>query len=673
VSTVHSSDNTKSPDPVNTHAPLRFPVFAQWKKLPGVLSKKERILLPLCAFLIILSGIFLLSSTYIKNTEVVAAKGGTFTEGILGSPRFINPLYSEGNDPDRDLVQLIFSGLLAMRSDGSIVPDLAKDFEIQEGGKLIDLNLREDVFWHDGEPFTSDDVVFTIQTIQDAKYKSPIRTNWIGVKVEKVSDHKVRFQLQEPYAPFLERLTVKILPSHIWQSINAESFPFSLYNIQAVGTGPYRITKVLQEKSGAITEIQLGENKRYYESHPYISSLNFRFFSNQEDLLSEARRENLQGFSLPATTEINSNFQTYSFSLPRYFAVFFNLNPATDIDPIFKKKEMRQALALIIDKPALLQEVFNSNARDIVSPLLPDLFGLDSISNQGADQLKALSLFEKEGYAKENGKIVKLPPKATGQFTTDLAKGSNGEQVRNLQECLAKDPSIYPEATVNGYFGDATFQAVVRFQEKYASEILTPAGITKGTGKVGQATRNKLNTVCFPQVPGTPLKITLTTLQQSPLQNVAEALQRQWQEFGMEVEIRTFAPADLEKDVIKPRNYQLLLFGEVLGTIPDPYPFWHSSQKKDPGLNLSQYENKDVDKLLENARKEMDEQERTDDFNEIQQLILQDAPALFLYDTDYQYAVSKDIKGIQGGIIGDPSQRFLTISQWSIETKRKWK
>lgn len=117
----------------------------------------------------------------------------------------------------------------------------------------------------------------------------------------------------------------------------------------------------------------------------------------------------------------------------------------------------------------------------------------------------------------------------------------------------------------------------------------------------------------------------------------------------------------------------MLLFGEVLEIIPDPYPFWHSSQVKDPGLNLAKYENKSADKLLESARVSLDEETRAKKYQEFQDILIGDAPALFLYSPEYIYYVSKNIKGVDAKIIAEPSKRFANIEGWFIKTKRAWK
>jgi len=252
--------------------------------------------------------------------------------------------------------------------------------------------------------------------------------------------------------------------------------------------------------------------------------------------------------------------------------------------------------------------------------------------------------------------------------------GSRGKDVEELQKCLAKDSQIYPEGEISGYFGQKTKTAVIKFQEKYKDEILKPYDLEKGTGEVRGKTREKLNVICFESgEEKIPLKFSLTIVDENPFIEVATILKNQWEKLGAEIEIKKFDIATLERDVIRKRDFEALLFGEILGMIPDPFPFWHSSQKGEVGLNLANYENKKADKVLETARQALAIEGRKKNLEEFQGLIIEDAPAIFLYNPDYQYLVSKEIKGIKEGIIVDTSKRFSEIENWYIQTHRVWK
>ena len=131
-------------------------------------------------------------------------------------------------------------------------------------------------------------------------------------------------------------------------------------------------------------------------------------------------------------------------------------------------------------------------------------------------------------------------------------------------------------------------------------------------------------------------------------------------------------PARVDKEVIKNRNYEAFLYGEILGFDPDPYPFWHSSQSLGSGLNLSNYYNKDVDQLLEEARQEENHDLRTQKYIDFQDIIVEEMPALFLYSPSYDYGVDKKVKGINLIRITVPSDRFNGIEGWYIKTKLGW-
>ena len=168
------------------------------------------------------------------------------------------------------------------------------------------------------------------------------------------------------------------------------------------------------------------------------------------------------------------------------------------------------------------------------------------------------------------------------------------------------------------------------------------------------------------------LTIKLTTSTWPELAEVAKQIQGQWKEVGIDIQIEMLPTPELQQ-VIKERNYQMLLFGEILNLDPDPFSLWHSSQKRDPGLNLALYDNKSADTLLEDARKTIDPTERMKKYEEFQNLVIEDVPAIFLYSPYYLYAHSKKLKGFENKIISTPSDRLLNIEKWYVETRRVWR
>jgi len=632
-----------------------------WIQFPRVLNTKEKIIFLIFFLLFAGSLIFLISDIYIKNTKEVPASGGTLIEGLIGQPRYINPVYAN-TDADRDLVQLIFSGLMKYDENMNLTYDLAESYEIEEEGKVYKFYLKKNLVWQDNQPITADDIIFTIKTIQNPDLKSPLQANWVGVEIEKIDDYGIKFTLRKPYAAFLENCTLGIIPKHI----NPESSVLEPLELEPIGSGPYKITKIKQGKS-RIDYIILERNNNYYGSKPYISKIKFIFFDDEEELTKAAKKKNITSFSSSSYVELNNNWQDYKMGLPRYFAVFFNQEKSE----LLEDKNIRLALNYATNKTEI-----NENTAD--SPILPNIYGFEDpeqVYEYNPD--KAIELLNNAGFKEtEFGyreKTINKDPAFT--FNTRLKRGSSGIQVTELQKCLSKFDDVYPDGAVSGYYGSKTEEAVSKFQEKYYTDILEPYGYSKGTGSVGPSTQAKLNEVCFESKDGEKLqlKFTLITVDQEQMTKIAEILKEQWKQVGVGLEIQSFTAFQLEQNIIKPREYEMLLFGEVLGAIPDPFPFWHSSQKNDPGLNLALYENNKADEALEENRKSPDYDYRAEKLASFQNILIKDAPCVFLYSPDYIYLVSKNIKGIKLSKITNPAKRFSGIENWYIKTKRTWK
>ncbi|TSC75355.1 MAG: hypothetical protein G01um101430_450 [Parcubacteria group bacterium Gr01-1014_30] len=651
--------------------------LAGWRQFFKILSRLEKVLFVVFTSLFSSSLIFLAVNFYFKNTEVLPAQGGTFREGVVGQPRFINPVYAAASDVDRDITELVFSGLLKYSAQGELVTDLTESYEIEQDGKAYRVRLKKDVFWSDGEPLTADDVIFTIETIQNSSYKSPLQVLWLGVDVEKVSELEILFLLRSPYGPFLENLTQKIIPKHVWQNIPPENFPLTVYNLNPVGSGSYKLRGLNQNRQGGITSLTLARNELYFGESPLLSQISFRFYVTQEDLLFGYKDGQIDGFALGNLPNFTNgqpeDLNKYSLTLPRYFAVFFN----PEKSKILADQKVRQALNHGTDKDELVAKVLQNQGKTVDSPVMPGVYDLERPSVTYEFNLEAAKdLLKEAGFVEQEGGVLAktITKNSSFQFTSDLQTGSQGSQVEEMQKCLAKNEEVYPEGEVTGYFGEKTKQAVIKFQEKYAEEILEPWGFESGTGLVAKTTRDKLNQLCFPQSAETQtLSFSLTTLNQPDLLEAAKVLKEQWAELGIQVEILAFDLVHLEKEVIKPRNYEALLFGQALGNTPDPFAFWHSSQTKDPGLNLTTFKSKEADKLLEENRQSEDLEARKEKLEKLQDIVLEAAPAVFLYSPDYLYFVSKEVKGIHTKLIPDPSKRFSGLESWHVKTKRLWK
>jgi ABC-type transport system substrate-binding protein len=658
----------------------KFPKLFQWKwkEFFNVFSKTEKKWFSLFFFLFILSAALLNINYYFKNTVVLAKAGGGYKEGLIGQPRFINPLYLSDNDADRDLVEILYSSLVKFDENGKITKDLAENFQIKNDGKDYVFQLKKNILWHDGKPLTVDDIIFTIEFIQAPQYKSPQRAEWSGIAVEKQENDKIAFRLQKRYSSFLETVAhLKILPEHIFQDVPPENFPWILASQEyLIGSGPFKIKEIKKDKSGYTNKIILQRNENFYAKKPFLKKISFYFYKDIEKLLEQTRTKKIDGFSISDSRYLKNlekqGFRLYRLSLPRYFALFFNLQDSR----FAKGKEMKEVFNYAIDKKEILENVFLNEGQIIESPILSDYFNFSEPSQvYEFNPNKAKEILNKQGFKEnQNNKKVKIQEtNATFLFKNNLKYGSKGQEVKELQKCLSKDKEVYPQGKITGEFGNDTKQAVIRFQEKYAEEILSPAGIKKGTGDVKLLTREKFNQVCQEEPKIIPLKFILTTSNKSPLTEIAEILKKQLESVGIEIEIKKISLAELETNVLTKREFEILLFGEALGQIPDLFPFWHSSQKEFPGLNITSYQSKESDDFLIKAREGLEEEERKKNLEQFQEIFLKDSPAIFLVRSYCFYFISPKIKGYKMEKISQPSNRFSKIEDMYVKTKREWK
>lgn len=167
-------------------------------------------------------------------------------------------------------------------------------------------------------------------------------------------------------------------------------------------------------------------------------------------------------------------------------------------------------------------------------------------------------------------------------------------------------------------------------------------------------------------------RITIRTSNVPELKNIASAVKADWEKLGIPVDIELYEPGDLSQNVIRPRKYEALLYGMVIGRDQDLYAFWDSQERNDPGLNIALYANKAVDALLEDARGSADESQRAADLQKIENMIAADYPAAFIYAPDFTYAVPEDLRGVVLPQIITPSDRFATVASWYRFTDAVW-
>jgi peptide/nickel transport system substrate-binding protein len=441
-------------------------------------------------------------------------------------------------------------------------------------GKIYTFILRPSAKFSDGTSVTAADVVFTVEKAQDPALKSPEYTAWSGVGVESVDQHTVRFILPKPYAPFLGLTTLGILPSHLWQKISNEQFPFSNLETNPVGAGPFSITNISRNASGLIESVLLAENPYYALGRPYLDDIRFIFYSRTEDLTSAIASGAVESaYDVAAAGAMTAPYA-------RVFGVFWNQNEKQ----IYARAEVRKALSLAIDRQFIVSTVLGGYATAIMGP---------------------------------------VPP---------------GGMVRQVLVPQSENPTA-------------------------AAHVLETAGwIYDGIQRVWKNASIKQTLDC----------ITIRTSNVPELKNVASAVKKDWEQLGVCVNIELYEPGDLSQNVIRPRKYEALLYGMVIGRDQDLYAFWDSQERNDPGLNIALYANKTVDALLEDARSSTNQETRTADLQKIEDIVSSEYPATFIYAPDFTYAVPRDLEGVVLPQIITPADRFATVALWYRSTDSIW-
>ena len=217
------------------------------------------------------------------SSDPIPVRGGEYSEAMVGALQRLNPVLDFRNPVDRDVDRLIFSGLIRFDSDGSILPDLADGWSIADEGRTYTLLLRKDALWHDGQPVTSKDVLYTYGLLQSDQYSGPadLASMWRSIKVEAIDDKTVRFTLPEAYAPFLDFLSTGLLPDHLLQGVNFRLLDQNTFNLQPVGTGPFRFESLILN-GDQIAGVTLVPFARHYAGVPYLERVRFLYFPSEE-------------------------------------------------------------------------------------------------------------------------------------------------------------------------------------------------------------------------------------------------------------------------------------------------------------------------------------------------------------------------------------------------------
>jgi len=513
------------------------------------------------------------------------------------------------SDADKDLTSLVYSGLMRKTPEGDFIPDLAESFSVTPDGINYTFVIKKDAKFHDGKNITAYDVIFTIEKIKDPIVKSPRKMAWDGVSISKTDDYTVVFTLASSYISFLDNTTTGIIPAHLWKNVNVNEFNLSPLNIKAIGSGPYKIKSVIKNEDGIPEKYNLERFNNFSLGKPIIKYINILSYSNEKDLIK----------ALMAN----------------------DVDQAGGISPKYIKD-------INIEK---------ENFR-IHTATLPRVFGIFFNINNN-------KIFN-------DPEVVKAINKALDrQDIINQVLGGYGSMIYNP----------IPEKIIsNDFIEEYTISNI-----EEANKILDKAGWIKGEdgirtkeGTVSKTIVKKVNGKNVTQPtkstsPAVRLSFSLTTGDTPELKQTTLLIEEQLKKIGIAVDTQKVYETGQLNQLIRARNYEALLFGQLINYESDLYSYWHSSQKIDPGRNIAMYSNKKVDNLLELIQKILNFDNRITKYEELAKEFNTNIPAVLIYSPKYLYITSDHLNNISLSNMTVGSDRFSSVYKWATDTDKVWK
>jgi peptide/nickel transport system substrate-binding protein len=529
-----------------------------------------------------------------------------YREGVLGRPVSVSPL-SARTQADRDLVSLVFSGLVRNGPSGTIVPDLAERWSVDPTGAIWSFQLRADATWHDGEPVTADDVAFTIKTLQDPSYTGPGAGSWDEITVETSGTRTVVFTLKTPLGGFLQAATQPIAPAHLLAAVPVAQLATVSFGRQPIGSGPFAVASLSDDVAELIPAATLlpsvagdgGGAPHATDSLatpapavrpngpvPYLPAMEFHFFDDPALLAAAYRAKTIDaasGLSPAVTRDLAGAPDSRALRYPgsTLTAVLLNLRPG---HPEFADPAVRTALLAAIDRPRIITDAFAMSAGPATGPIPP----ASAVFDPGAD-----------------------PPVAY-----DVAAATAG--LKKAGWTLAADGWHLPKA-----------------KAPLSIELISP---DEGSN---------------PAVFG-----------------AAEAVARDWSAIGLAVTHVPLAPGEFVTGRLATGKFSAAVGDVTIGLDPDLYPLFASSQTVTGGSNVIGLQDTKLDPLLAAARKTGTDAQRMAAYSALQKQLAKARYVLPLAFADETIVVRDTVQGPVIRQVADPADRFWDVLTWRLAADR---
>lgn len=383
----------------------------------------------------------------------------------VGEPLNLIPILAQ-DSASHDVAGFVYSGLVTTDKDVHITGDLAERWEISEDNTTITFHLRRDVKWHDGEPFTAKDVIFTYRFLLDNNTPTPYDADFRKIAgIAAPDDYTVVVRYQEPFAPALASWGMYIMPEHLLDGVLPTKSPLQR---KPVGTGPY-----VFENWTANQHLTLRANPDYYKGMPYIEKIRFRYFQDQAAAFLELLKGTVDIMPLTAaqfakqtdTDRFKAQYNTYRYLNNAYAYVGYNLTRKP-----FDDKRVRQALSYATPQQQIIDTVLHGMGIAATGPYKPGtIWHNPNVRTYPYDLDKARALLEEAGFTKnsrgmlqKDGKVFRIEL-VTNQNTT---RGQIAEILQNSWQQLGIEVTIrmlewgtFITDTINNRNFDATILA----------------------------------------------------------------------------------------------------------------------------------------------------------------------------------------------------------------------
>ncbi|OPY86468.1 MAG: Oligopeptide-binding protein AppA precursor [Syntrophus sp. PtaU1.Bin208] len=334
-----------------------------------------------------------------QSSSGTPAYGDIIVDGSIGDASNLIPLLSS-DSTSHDIAGLIYNGLVKYDKNLKITGDLAESWDISPDGLIITFHLRPNVRWHDGHPFSAEDVVFTYQLTIDPKTPTAYAGDFLKVKkAEALDAHTFRVTYDKPFAPALMSWGSAILPKHLLAGQDITKTPLAR---KPIGTGPYKFKEWVTGQ-----KIVLVSNPDYFEGRPYIDGYIMRIIPDMATMFLELRAGGIDRMGLtplqysrqtenPLFRREYNKFRYLSFT---YTFVGYNLK-----NPLFADRRVRQALTLAIDKEEIIQGVLLGLGQPSTGPFKPGTWAYNpKVMPFPHDPAKARALLAEAGWRDTNG------------------------------------------------------------------------------------------------------------------------------------------------------------------------------------------------------------------------------------------------------------------------------